>query len=54
MQDLWGVLLIGLGGLLAGGALSTWKQQRVLSVVLGVCALMAVASGVLRLGYFGG
>ncbi|MDA2807205.1 hypothetical protein [Nocardiopsis suaedae] len=54
MQDLWGVLLIGLGGLLAGGAIATWKQQRALSVALGVCTVLAVASGVLRLGYFGG
>ncbi|WP_017557876.1 hypothetical protein [Nocardiopsis baichengensis] len=54
MQDLWGVLLIGLGGVLAGGAISTWKNQRVLAVALGACALLAVASGVLRLGYFGG
>lgn len=54
MQDLWGVLLIGLGGLLAGGAISTWQQQRPLSVALGACTVLAVASGVLRLGYVGG
>src|SRR5690606_28845182 len=54
MQDLWAVLLIALGGLLLGGAISTWKNLRLLAAVLAVCAVLAAASGSLRLGYFSG
>ncbi|WP_181874330.1 hypothetical protein [Marinitenerispora sediminis] len=51
MDGLWPVLLIALGGLLAGGAFSLWKVNKVISVLLGGCAALAVASGALRLGY---
>ncbi|MBB6172389.1 Na+-translocating ferredoxin:NAD+ oxidoreductase RnfE subunit [Nocardiopsis mwathae] len=53
MQDVWAVLLIALGGLLAGGAIATWKLNKGLAAVLGLCTVLAVASGVLRLDYFG-
>ncbi|MFV2197861.1 hypothetical protein [Nocardiopsis sp. LOL_012] len=49
--DLWGLFLIVLAGFLAGGAYSLWKASRVLAVALAACAVLAVASGVLRLGY---
>ena len=54
MPEVWGVLLIALGGLLAGGTYSMWKTNRLLAIALGACALLAVAGGLLRLGYFGG
>jgi hypothetical protein len=50
--DLWGLFLIVLGGFLAGGVFALWRINRVLAVALGACAVLAVASGVLRLGYF--
>ncbi|CAM4372290.1 hypothetical protein GCM10009799_07750 [Nocardiopsis rhodophaea] len=53
MQDVWAVLLIALGGLLLGGAIATWKTNKALTALLGLCTVLAVASGVLRLGYFG-
>ena len=49
--DLWGLFLIVLGGFLVGGAYTLWKANRVLAAALGACAVLAVASGVLRLGY---
>ncbi|CAM3600705.1 hypothetical protein NOGI109294_04850 [Nocardiopsis gilva] len=53
MQDMWAVLLIALGGLLFGGTIASWKMNKVLAAALGLCTVLAVASGVLRLGYFG-
>lgn len=50
--DLWGIALLALGGFLAGGAFALWKINRVLGVLMGACVVLAVASGVLRLGYF--
>ncbi|NYH50946.1 MULTISPECIES: hypothetical protein [Nocardiopsis] len=50
--DLWGILLVVLGGFLAGGAYTVWRANRTIAVALGACAVLAVASGVLRLGYF--
>lgn len=52
MGDVWAVLLIVLGGLLLGGAISFIKTTKVVAGVLAVCAVLAVASGVLRFGYF--
>ncbi|WP_155999559.1 hypothetical protein [Streptomonospora sp. PA3] len=54
MTEVWGVLLIALGGLLAGGTVPMWRVNRVLAGGLAVCALLAVAAGALRLGYLGG
>jgi hypothetical protein len=48
---LLGVLLIGLSGLLVGGTLATWKTNRALAAGLAACAVLALAAGVLRLGY---
>ncbi|WP_198659086.1 hypothetical protein [Nocardiopsis sp. FIRDI 009] len=50
--DLWALFLVVLGGFLIGGAYSLWKVNRIVAVALGACAALAVASGVLRLGYF--
>ncbi|MFD6952763.1 MULTISPECIES: hypothetical protein [unclassified Nocardiopsis] len=50
--DLWGILLVVLGGFLGGGAYTVWRANRALAVALGACAALAAASGVLRLGYF--
>ncbi|TDQ48506.1 hypothetical protein [Actinorugispora endophytica] len=52
MQDLWGVLLIALGGLLAGGTVALWKTGKPVALGLAACAALAVAGGVLRLDYF--
>ncbi|WP_046471637.1 hypothetical protein [Allosalinactinospora lopnorensis] len=52
MTDLWGLLLVALGGMLAGGAIAMWKFSRAAAALLAVCAALAVASGVLRLDYF--
>ncbi|KIH98624.1 membrane protein [Streptomonospora alba] len=54
MSEMWGVALVALGGLLVGGTVSAWKSSRALAAALAVCALLAVAAGALRLGYFGG
>ncbi|MCY9782958.1 hypothetical protein KIK06_03515 [Nocardiopsis sp. EMB25] len=48
-DDVWALLLIVLGGFLIGGAYSLWKVNRVVAVALGACAVLAVASGALRL-----
>ncbi|MDA0567079.1 hypothetical protein LG943_22565 [Streptomonospora sp. S1-112] len=53
MSALWGVLLVALGGLLAGGTAALWRVNKVLAAALGACALLAVVAGALRLGYFG-
>ncbi|MBO0854314.1 MAG: hypothetical protein J2P18_11145 [Nocardia sp.] len=37
------VVLLALAGFLAGGAGTMWKNNRVLAVILGVCAVLAVA-----------
>lgn len=50
--DVWGLALVVLGGFLAGGVYATWKVNRALALALGACTALAVASGVLRLGYF--
>ncbi len=50
--DLWGLLLIVFGGFLAGGVFALWRNNRALAVALGACVALAVASGVMRLGYF--
>ncbi|MCM6777369.1 hypothetical protein NDR87_28165 [Nocardia sp. CDC159] len=35
------IFLLALAGFLVGGAISTWKNNRVLAVALGVCASLA-------------
>lgn len=42
-------LLVVLGGFLAGGVLSLWPKNRVVASGLGVCAVLALAAGVLRM-----
>lgn len=43
------VLLFTLAGFLIGGAYTTWKTTRPLSISLGVCAVLAAAGAVLWL-----
>ena len=50
--DLWGIALLVLAGFLAGGVYALWNVNRGIAVALGGCVVLAVASGVLRLGYF--
>jgi hypothetical protein len=49
---MWGLLLVVLGGFLAGGAIALWRTSRPMAVALGLCAAIAVVAGVLRLDYF--
>lgn len=49
--DLWGLFLIVVGGLLAGGTISMWKRSRLVALALAACAALAVVSGALRLDY---
>ena len=49
--DLWGLLLIVLGGFLAGGVYALWSKNRLIAVALAGCVVLAVVSGALRLGY---
>ncbi|MFW6639828.1 hypothetical protein ACOALZ_07245 [Nocardiopsis algeriensis] len=52
MDDMWGLLLIVLGGFLGGGAYTMWRMNKFVAVALAGCTVLAVVSGVLRLGYF--
>jgi hypothetical protein len=49
---MWGLLLVVLGGFLAGGTIALWRTSRPMAAVVGVCAVIAVAAGVLRMDYF--
>ncbi|WP_199285646.1 hypothetical protein [Saccharomonospora iraqiensis] len=40
------LLLFAVGGFLAGGAVTTWKNSRVAAVALAVAALLAVGGAV--------
>ncbi|OXR46078.1 hypothetical protein B7C42_01042 [Nocardia cerradoensis] len=39
-------LLLAVAGFLVGGAFTMWKNSRALSVMLGVCAVLAVVGAV--------
>lgn len=43
------VLLFTLAGFLIGGAYTTWKTTRPLSIALGICAVLAALGAVLWL-----
>ncbi|MFI9506748.1 hypothetical protein [Nocardia sp. NPDC052566] len=43
------ILLLALAGFLIGGAYSTWKTLRWLSISLGACAVLAAAGAILWL-----
>lgn len=49
MSEVLSVLLLLLGGFLVGGAFASWKNSRLLAVLLVALAALAVAGGVLRL-----
>ena len=53
MSSWFPIILFGLGGVLAGGAVSMRRQgaPTMAVVLLGLLALMAVAAGALRLIY---
>ncbi|RDI59689.1 hypothetical protein [Nocardia pseudobrasiliensis] len=40
------VFLLALAGFLVGGAYSTWKNNRVIAVALGVCAVLAAVGAI--------
>ena len=40
---MWSILLMGLGGLLAGGALSFRQQRKPLWIQIGFCVLAAMS-----------
>lgn len=40
------VLLLAVAGFLVGGAFTMWKNSRALSVMLGVCAVLAVVGAI--------
>lgn len=44
-SDLVGVVLLGVSGLLVGGALTAWRQSRQLGVAVAVGAVLAAAAG---------
>ena len=50
--DLWGLVLIVLGGFLAGGVVALWNKSRMLSGAMAGCVVLAIVYGALRLGYF--
>lgn len=45
-KEVVGVLLLAVGGFLAGGVYSTWKTARVLAIILLVAALLAVGGAI--------
>jgi hypothetical protein len=53
MSAVWPILLLGLGGVLIGSALSTWRSHRLIAAGLAACGVLAAAAGVLRLDVFG-
>jgi hypothetical protein len=42
-------LLVVLGGFLVGGVLSVWPKNRAVASGIGLCAVIAVAAGILRM-----
>ncbi|WP_227979369.1 hypothetical protein [Nocardia spumae] len=40
------VFLLALAGFLVGGAFTMWKNSRLMSAILGVCALLAVVGAI--------
>ncbi|AHH21953.1 hypothetical protein [Nocardia nova] len=40
------VFLLALAGFLVGGAFTMWKNSRVMSGILGVCAVLAVVGAI--------
>lgn len=48
-EELWGVLLLALGGLLTGGVIAMRRTSRVVAFGLALAAVLAVAWGLLVL-----
>ena len=45
-KEVVAVLLLAVGGFLAGGVYSTWKTAKVIAIVLLVAALLAVGGAI--------
>ncbi|HVW42727.1 MAG TPA: hypothetical protein VHC18_15385 [Amycolatopsis sp.] len=45
-KEVVGVLLLAVGGFLAGGVYSTWKTAKVLAIILLVAALLAIGGAI--------
>lgn len=45
-KDVIVILLVAVAGILIGGVYSTWKTAKVLAVVLGACAALALGGAV--------
>ncbi|QRP44176.1 hypothetical protein [Amycolatopsis sp. FDAARGOS 1241] len=48
-KEVIAILLLALGGFLAGGVYSTWKTAKFIAVVLGLAALLAIGGAVVWL-----
>ncbi|MFI5609783.1 hypothetical protein [Amycolatopsis sp. NPDC051903] len=48
-KEVIAVLLLALGGFLAGGVYSTWKTAKFIAVVLGLAAVLAIGGAVVWL-----
>lgn len=46
IKEIVPVMLLGLGGLLVGGVYSVWKTAKLMAVVLGLCAVVAIGGAV--------
>lgn len=45
-KEIVGILLLALAGFLIGGVYSVWKTTKVMAVVLGIAALLAIAGAI--------
>jgi hypothetical protein len=45
-KEIVGLLLLGLAGILVGGAYSLWKTAQKMAVVVGIASLLAVGAAV--------
>lgn len=45
-KEVVGIVLLAVAGFLIGGVYSVWKTARVMAVVLGVAALLAIGGAV--------
>ena len=45
-KEVVGIILLAVGGFLAGGVYSTWKTAKLIAIVLLVAALLAVGGAI--------
>ncbi|HWD06426.1 MAG TPA: hypothetical protein VG674_28700 [Amycolatopsis sp.] len=48
-KEVIAILLLALGGFLAGGVYATWKTAKIIAVVLGLATLLAVGGAIVWL-----